>query len=129
MKQRPAVFAQLLLFSARVRKLLSVGRDRYLSKGILCPVPLLVASSCIAKHALAGWVPEPWVQDSTALPGNPPGLAAVIASFHMQPFSLAGVKLWGELAALCCQLKSLSGFVSNTVPNSFSSSAGPGCGG
>jgi len=85
------VFAQL--FSARVRKLLSVGRDRYLSKGILWPVPLLVASSCIAEHALAGWVPEPWMQNSTALPGNPPGPAAVIASFHVWFFSLAVVKL------------------------------------
>lgn len=66
MKQRPAVFAQLLQFSARVRKLLSVGGDRYLSKGILCPVPLLVPSSCVAKCALAGCVPEPWVQNSTA---------------------------------------------------------------
>lgn len=91
------MFAQLLLFSPRIRELSNVGRDGYLSRSLLCPVPLLVASSRLATNALAGPDPKAWpnlvgaehlsTAWKSAFPSPPQGLAADTAALFQRAAS------------------------------------------
>lgn len=115
----PGVFAQLLLFSPRTGKLSNVGRDRYLSKSLLCPLPLFCCFQLLGQECSSQSGPprlgRTWdnlvgaehLKHGMVLPGNLPSppcrrdWAAAIATLLMfRFFSLSVVKLLNWLLRL-----------------------------